>query len=88
MVYNDYLIKGNVPKAVRNRTRVNMEKYHMDLYDAFKDAVRKYGKSKNLRNAFCKDDYRLYIPYAYTKEYLNFDKYPLKYKVMTGGSYR
>ena len=84
MVYNDYLIKGSVPKKVRSRTRQNMEKYHMDLYDAFRDAVRMYGTSKNLRNAFCKDDFRLYIPLAYSKEYLNFEKYPLRYTVAKG----
>ena len=80
MVYNEYLIKGTVPQRVRNRTRVNMNKYNMSLYDAFKEAVRVYGRSKNLRNAFCTDDYRMYIPSAYLTEYLDLNKYPLKYK--------
>lgn len=77
--YNDDMITGKVPKIVRKRTRENMEWYRLNLYDAFKEAVRVYGKSRNLHNAFMTDDYRLYIPSAYRPEYMDFNKYPLRY---------
>lgn len=77
MKYSDELIVKKVSKAVRERTRVNMEKYSMSLGDAFNEAVRSKGRSKNLQLAFYNNDYREYIPSAYYPEYLDFDKYPL-----------
>ena len=64
------MIVESVPKYIIERTRVNMDRYDLDLYDAFKEAVRAYGKraSYKLRNAFMRDDYSDYIPSAYIKE--------------------
>ena len=76
------LIAKRVPKRIVERTRDNMNHYFMDLYDAFQEAVRSYPKpSKELKDAFYYDDFRLYIPSAYLTEYMDFDKYPLKYNV-------
>lgn len=80
MTYYDDLIIRKVPKEVRKRTQENMDKYYMCLYDAFNEAVRNYRKcNKELRAAFMVSDYRLYIPSAYSAEYMDFNKYPLMY---------
>ena len=77
MKYSDELIVKKVSKAVRERTRENMERYCMSLGDAFNEAVRAKGRSKSLQLAFHCNDYREYIPSAYIPKYLDFDKYPL-----------
>ena len=78
-MFNESLIVKRVPNAVVNRTKVNMNKYRMGLYDAFNEAVGAYGnkRSKYLSCAFLAGDYREYIPSAYLPEYLDFEKYPL-----------
>lgn len=81
MIYNESMIKGKVSKMIREATKRNMNKYHLGLYDAFKDAVQTYGKTVKLRHAWYYDDFREFIPSAYCEEYLDFSKYPLKYKL-------
>ena len=76
------LIVKSVPKAIVLKTEQNMKELHLDLYDAFKNAVTEtHCKSVRLRHAWYFDDYREYIPSAYLPEYLDFDKYPLRYHV-------
>lgn len=81
--YNENMICGGVPAEIRQKTRFNMEVYSMSLHDAFNDAVRESDCSKmsELYKAWEKDDFRKYIPSAYITEYLDFDKYPLKYAI-------
>lgn len=74
--FSDDMIVKKVSKAVRERTRENMEKYCMSLGDAFNEAVRSKGRSKSLQLAFHHSDYREYIPSAYVPEVLDFAKYP------------
>lgn len=79
-MFDEKLIVKRVPKWIINRTRWYMEERMMSLSDAFIEAVREYPKpSKELRKAFYHDDFREYIPSAYLKEYLDFEKYPLPY---------
>lgn len=57
-----------------------MEKYNMDLYDAFKEAVRSYSRpSVKMQLAYYYEDFREYIPSAYLPEFLDFKEHPLKY---------
>ena len=81
-IYNDNLIVKRVPKAVRERTKENMDRYHMSLHDAFDEAVRFVSptKSTELLNAWYFSDYRAFIPDAYDSKYLNFKLFPLRYK--------
>lgn len=70
-----------IPKAIKERTKENMEVYNMCFTDAFEEAVRELvKKGTTLWKAWYYSDFREYIPSAYKSEYLNFDKYPLKYK--------
>lgn len=79
--YNEKYIVRRVSKKIRERTKENMDNFSMSLYDAFDEAVRFVStKSVELRKAWYFSDYRKYIPSAYNCEYLDFDKYPLKYK--------
>ena len=74
------LFKGKVPKRIQDATLSYMSEYHMGLYDAFKDACCDFApKGSELYNAWYYDDFRKFIPSAYLEEYLDFDKYPLKY---------
>ncbi len=79
--YREDMIVGKVPKKIRERTKYYMDEVLLSLYDAFTEAVRDYGKkcSKKLSNAWNTDDFREYIPSAYYEEYLDFEKYPLRY---------
>ena len=80
--YSDDLIVKRVSKAIRERTRENMDVHMMSLNDAFSEAVRECGtKSKELLHAWYFSDYRKYIPSAYIPDYLDFNKYPLRYSV-------
>lgn len=78
--YSDDLIQKRVSKKVRERTRENMDVYCMVLSDAFEEAAKTYAKpGTELYNAWYYSDFRKYIPSAYSPEYLDFSKYPLKY---------
>lgn len=79
-MYEETMIVGRVPKAVRERTKENMDVHHMGLYDAFDEAVR-YVSPRNaeLRNAWYFSDYRKFIPEAYLPKYLDFKLFPLRY---------
>ena len=78
--YNDDLIYGKVSKAIRKRTKENMEVYCMGFYDSFEEAVRELAKEgTELWKAWYHSDFRKFIPAAYNAEYLNFNEYPLRY---------
>ena len=80
MKFSKKLIVGNVPEIVKNSTRYYMTRYHMNLYDSFNEACRKYAeKGTKLFDAWYSSDLREYIPSAYIAEYLDFAKYPLNY---------
>ena len=74
------LIKGNVPKKIIERTAWYYEERNTDLYDSFKEACRDLAKiGTELYDAFMTDDYRKFIPSEYLEEYLDFEKYPIRY---------
>ena len=80
MYYDDDMIVGKVSKRVRERTRENMDTYCMGLADAFKEAAKEYARpGTELYKAWYHNDFRKYIPSAYRPEYLDFEKYPLRY---------
>lgn len=80
MRYSEDLIVKRVPRKIRERTKENMDVYSLGLYDAFKEAVRTFAKKgTKLYKAWYYDDFREYIPSACNEEYLDFEKYPLKY---------
>lgn len=73
-------IKKPVSDLVKQLTVEGMERYGLDLYDAFKSAASTAADKRTmLYKAWYKDDFREYIPSAYIPEYLNFEKYPLAY---------
>lgn len=81
MTFDETDFAKRVPKKILNRTRENMEVYSMGLYDSFKEAVREFSKpGTKLWKAWYYDDFREYITCVYISKYLNFKKYPLKYK--------
>ena len=74
------LIKGKVNQKIINRTAWYYEKRNMGLYDSFKEACRELAKiGTELYDAFMADDYRKFIPTEYLEEYLDFEKYPIRY---------
>lgn len=82
MFYDDSMIIGKVPKAIRKRTQENMDKYNLCLSDAFDEACRALTKpGQELYKAWYFGDFRRFIPTAYNLEYMDFNKYPLKYTV-------
>lgn len=81
-VFNKEDIIRPVPEEILMRTKENMEIYHMDLYDSFKEAVKELAeKGTELWKAWYYDDFRTYIPGVYEKKYLDLNKYPLKYTI-------
>ena len=82
--FDDYCMKQIVMgtnKAVRRRTFENMEKYCLGLHDAFDEAARHLSKpGTELYKAWYSGDLRKYIPSAVIPEYLDFEKYPLRYE--------
>lgn len=82
MFYDDDKIIGKVPKTIRKRTKENMEKYFMSLHDAFDEACRELTKpGQELYKAWYYSDFRRFIPSAYSVEYMDFNKYPLRYSM-------
>lgn len=80
-VFDEMDFTKRVPKSILNRTKENMEVYNLTLMDAFEEAVKTLSKKgTELWKAWYYSDFRKYIPCAYQSEYLNFRKYPLKYK--------
>lgn len=74
-------IKKRVPQKVIERTRENMETFHMVLSDAFEEAAREFAKKgTKLWWAWYYNDFREFIPVVYEEKYLNFNKYSLKYE--------
>lgn len=59
--------EANIPKSIKNKTYYNMRHWNVDLYDAFKEAVRDlyHEAPKELQDAWMEDDLRNYIPSAY-----------------------
>lgn len=81
MTFDETDFAKRVPKKILDRTKENMEVYNMGLYDSFKEAVRELSKTgTKLWKAWYYDDFREYIPCVYNQKYLDFEKYPLKYK--------
>lgn len=82
MYFKDEMIVKRVPKAVRERTRENMDDFCMGLYDAFNEAVRECadGRSVELVKAWFHSDYRAFIPSAYNPKCLDFNAFPLRYE--------
>ena len=78
---NDFI--KSVPKNILERTKENMEVYNLSLTDAFQEATRTLAKKgTELWKAWYYDDFRAYVPCIYDRKYLDFNKYPLKYKNM------
>lgn len=76
---NDFVKR--ITKKILERTRENMEVYHMNLADSFQEATRELAKKgTTLWKAWYYDDFREYVPCIYELKYLDFSKYPLKYK--------
>ena len=66
---------------IKERTRENMEVFNMCLADSFEEAVKEFAKEgSELYKAWYYGDFRKFIPSAYNSEYLDFSKYPLKYR--------
>ena len=63
---------ANIPTTIKRNTTYYMNKYHIDLHDAFKVACTYYHGTlpEELFNAWYHDDFREYIPSAYLPEYL------------------
>ena len=71
----------DIPKNILERTKENMEVYHIDLRDAFQEAVREFDQEgTELWKAWYYDDFRAYVPCIYEQKYLDLEKYPLKYE--------
>ena len=69
-----------VPKEIQDRTIENIEVYNLSLGDAFEEAVKTFArKGTELWNAWYYSDFRKFLPQIYIEEYLDFEKYPLKY---------
>lgn len=78
---NDFIKR--VPKKILERTRENMEVYHMDLADSFQEATRELAKKgTTLWKAWYYDDFREYVPCIYRPEYLDLSKYPLNWNTV------
>lgn len=77
------LIVMNVPKCVLIATYYDMAEHNTSLYDAFKYAIENCNIDHNseLYKAWYHSDFRRFIPSAYIDEYLDFEKYPLKYAI-------
>ena len=62
------LISGSVPKSVRERTEMYLNApYSLNLIDAFKKAAGECKKpSKKLKDAIERENYKAFIPSAYT----------------------
>lgn len=68
------------PKSVVTKTAKYMFFDLLGLSDAFREAARECNNpSKRLNDAFMTDDFREFIPSSYRDEYLDFEKFPLKY---------
>lgn len=82
MAFNELLFYNKVPKSIINRTKKYMDVYNLGLCDAFEEAVKELAKpGTELYKAWYYNDYRRFIPCAYTHESLDFSKYPLKYEL-------
>lgn len=74
-----YIVK-KVPKEIIKRAEENYYQYNMSVLDSFEEAVRNFAKKgTELWKAWYWDDFRAFIPSEYREEYLDFEKYPLKY---------
>ena len=70
MSYSEDFIVKRVPMRIRERTKENMDKYCLTLYDAFQEAVRELAKKgTKLYKAWFYDDFREYIPSVYDEKY-------------------
>lgn len=71
-----------LPKYLLNRVQWYVERFNMSLIDSLRSACCDVCHSKNTLwyKAWYYEDYREILPSAYIEEYLDFEKYPLKYK--------
>lgn len=75
------LFVGRIPAKIKHYTLYYMDYYYVSLSDAFESAVKEnVKKGCELWAAWYYSDFRRFIPGAYRPEYLNFEKYPLRYK--------
>ena len=80
-MYDESKIVERVSKAIKERTKENVDVYNMCFSDAFEEAVRTLAKKgTKLWKAWYYSDFREYIPSEYIPERLDFKKYPLAYK--------
>lgn len=58
----------DIPKNILERTKENMEVYHIDLRDAFQEAVREFAQEgTELWKAWYYDDFRAYVHASMSK---------------------
>lgn len=71
-----------LPKYLLNRVQLYVERFNMSLIDSLRSACLDVCNSKNTLwyKAWYYDDYREILPSAYIEEYLDFEKYPLRYE--------
>ena len=71
-----------IPKYIMNCIKMYYERYGVSLTDAIHIAFREKANNKNTvwYLMWYYDDYREICPSIYLPEYLDFEKYPLKYK--------
>lgn len=76
---DESLIAKPIPKYLMERIKWYYERIGVSLGDAVRYAFRDKANRKNTLwyKAWYYDDYREIIPCAYSKEYLDFEKYPL-----------
>lgn len=68
------------PYGLKKKTLNLIDRQYLSLNDAFAIVCCDYAvKGSRLWWAWYLSDFREFIPSAYIPEYLNFDKYPLRY---------
>jgi len=72
-----------VPQKIINQICKDMEEYSLCFTDALNLAFREYqaGTESEIYKAWYYQDFRAFCPSIYNLEYLDFEKYPLKYTV-------
>ncbi len=79
---NTFAVK--LPAYLINRINWYIEKTGVSIIDALRAACREVTYTGTLwYKAWYHDDFREIYPDAYLPEYLDFEKYPLKYKETT-----
>lgn len=80
-VYEESDFTKLVPKKVKRKTEEYMRKYNISRDDAFEEAIKELAKKgSELWMAWYYGDYRRFCPAMYDEKYMDFKKYPIKYK--------